>query len=93
MNPLRHLLLVAALFFAQLAAGAHAVEHATGDGDALPGHACQLCLVTHDFGAALPAAFSLPPVVAPVLPEPGLIPAGRSAVPPPPPSQRGPPTA
>ena len=93
MNPLRHLLLVVALVVAQLAAGAHAVEHATGDGDALPGHACQLCLVTHDFGAALPAAFALPPVVAPALPAPAPIPAGRSAVPPPPPSQRGPPAA
>ena len=93
MNPLRHLLLVVALVVAQLAAGAHAVEHAAGDNDALPGHACQLCLVTHDFGAALPAAFVLPPVVAPALPAPALIPAGRSAVPPPSPSQRGPPAA
>ena len=30
MNPLRHLLLVAVFLFAQLAAGAHAVEHAAG---------------------------------------------------------------
>jgi hypothetical protein len=92
-NSLRHLLLVAALVFAQLAAGAHAVEHAAGDSDALPGHACQLCLVAHDFGAALPASFSLPPAVAPALPAAAPIPAGRSAVPPPPPSQRGPPAA
>ncbi|MBL8405064.1 MAG: hypothetical protein JNL16_11035 [Dechloromonas sp.] len=64
MNPLRHLLLVAALVLAQLLAGAHAVEHAAGNEDALPTHACLLCLTAHDLGVALPSVASLPPVVA-----------------------------
>ncbi|WP_150430580.1 hypothetical protein [Dechloromonas sp. CZR5] len=64
MNPLRHLLLVAALVLVQLLAGAHAVEHAAGNEDALPTHACLLCLTAHDLGVALPSVASLPPVVA-----------------------------
>jgi hypothetical protein len=63
-NPLRHLLLVAVLLFAQLAAGAHAVEHAAGNDDGLPTHVCQLCLAAQDLGAALPSLAALPPVVA-----------------------------
>lgn len=91
MNPLRHLLLVAVLLLAQLLAGAHAVEHAAGDEDGLPTHACQLCLATHDLGTALPALAALPPVVAQhVVPE-ALTAHGRSALPAPVASQRGPP--
>ena len=93
MNPLRHLLLVAAIVLAQLAGTAHAIEHAADDPGTPPGHSCALCLVAHDLGAALPAAVLQPAVVAPGLPAPPAIPAGRSAVPPPPPSQRGPPAA
>lgn len=93
MNPLRHLLLVAALVLAQLAGTAHALEHAVDDPGAPPGYSCALCLAAHDLGAALPASVPLPPVVAPTLPAPAAMPAGRSAVPPPLPSQRGPPAA
>jgi hypothetical protein len=92
-NPLRHLLLVVALVFAQLAAGAHALEHAVEEPGALPGHSCAFCLAAHDLGDALPAVVSLPPTVAPALPAPAPIPAGRVAVPAPSPSQRGPPAA
>jgi hypothetical protein len=92
-NPLRHLLLVFALVFAQLAGTVHALEHGADDAGVPPGHSCALCLAAHDLGAALPAAVLQPAVVAPGLPVPPAIPAGRSAVPPPPPSQRGPPTA
>lgn len=93
MNPLRHLLLVVLLFFAQLAAGVHAVEHAAGNEGGLPTHACQFCLAAHDLGAALPSLAVLPPVLAiPLVPE--VLPAhGRSALPPPAAPQRGPPLA
>lgn len=93
MNPLRRLLLVVALVFAQLAGTAHALEHAMDDAGVAPGYSCALCLAAHDLGAALPASVPVPATAAPVLPAPAPIPAGRSAFPPPPPSQRGPPAA
>lgn len=91
MNPLRHLLLVALLLVAQLLAGAHAVEHAVANDEALPTHACQLCLTAHDLGMALPSVVALPPVVAvQLLPE--VLPShDREAFPAPVASQRGPP--
>jgi len=92
-NPLRHLLLVAVLFFAQLAAGAHAVGHAADNKSGLPAHTCELCLAAHDLGSALPSLVSLPPVVtATLLPE-VRNPQGRSAFPPPAAPQRGPPNS
>lgn len=91
MHPLRQLLLVAVLLFAQLAAGAHAVEHAAGNDDTLPAHACQLCLTAHDLGSALPSIAALPPVIAARLAPDAERPTGRSALPPPPATQRAPP--
>ena len=91
MLHLRHLLLVAVLFFAQLAAGAHAVEHAAGNDDGLPTHACQLCLAAHDLGAALPSLVALLPVQAVLLVPESFSAHGRGAFPAPVPTQRGPP--
>lgn len=93
MSPLRHLLLVALLVFAQLLAGAHAVGHAAGDDEALATHACELCLATHNLASALPSLAALPPVIATRLtPElPAFNP--RADKPAPQPSQRGPPAA
>jgi hypothetical protein len=94
MLQLRHLLLVAVLFFAQLAAGAHAVEHAVDfdKGDkGLPTHACQLCLAAHDLGAALPSLAALPPVLAVQLVPESFSAHARSAFPAPAATQRGPP--
>jgi len=92
-NPLRQFLLVAVLLFAQLAAGAHAIEHAASKEGALPTHVCELCLVAHDLGASLPSLAALPPVVAVVLVPETLDSHPRSAFPPPAACQRGPPTA
>ena len=93
MNPLRHLLLVAVLVFAQLAAGVHAVGHAADNEGGLPTHTCELCLTVHDLGAALPALVLPPPVVATqVVPE-ALRCHARRAFPPPAAPQRGPPIA
>ncbi len=91
MNPLRHLLLVAVLLFAQLAAGVHAVEHAAGNDDGLPTHVCQLCLTAQDLGAALPSLAALPPVVAQQFVPETLPVEGRSALPPPAARQGAPP--
>lgn len=91
MHPLRHLLLVVALVFAQLAAGAHAVDHAVGKDGALPAHACELCLAAHDLGAALSGVVSLPPIVDLVLVPEALSFFARSHLPPPRASQRAPP--
>lgn len=92
-NPLRHLLLVAALVLAQLAAGVHAVEHAAGSDEGLPGHACQLCLTAQDLGAALPSiAQTVGATASGIVPE-ALPDTGRSALPAPTASQRGPPAA
>lgn len=93
MNPLRHFLLVAVLFFAQLAAGAHAVEHAAGKEGTLPTHVCELCLAAHDLGSALPSlAVPLPlPAGTLVFEIQQLQP--RAAMPAPPARQRGPPAA
>jgi hypothetical protein len=92
-NSLRHLLLVVALLFAQVAAGAHAVEHAATQEGTLAKHACELCLAAHDLGSALPSLAALPPVVAqgtePEAPEIR----GRLALPPPLARQRDPPAA
>ena len=91
MNPLRHLLLVAVLLFAQLAAGAHAVGHAANDEGGVPKHACELCLAAHDLSTALPSLAVLPPVVPPQLvPTPAPI-SGRASLPAPRAAQRGPP--
>ena len=93
MNPLRHLLLVAVLLFAQLAAGAHAVSHAADNERGLPAHTCELCLAAHDLGAALPTLASLPPVVLLQLVPEALHCHARSAFPPPAAVQQGPPAA
>ena len=91
MNPLRHLLLVISLVFAQLAIGAHAVEHVADPADAALTHACEICLAAHDLGQAMPTVAVLPTVlplwlipVTPVLHP-------RAAEPAPHPVQRGPP--
>ncbi|MFZ2266055.1 MAG: hypothetical protein WAV95_00610 [Azonexus sp.] len=93
MNPLRHFLLVAVLLFAQLAAGAHAVEHAAGKEGTLPTHACELCLAAHDLGSALPSLAVLPPVVASCVVPEALQTQARTAFPPPLARQRDPPAA
>jgi hypothetical protein len=90
-NSLRQFLLVAVLLFAQLAAGAHAVEHAVGKDGALPTHACELCLATHNLGSALPSLAALPPVLAVQLVPASFVAHGRSAFPAPVATQRGPP--
>jgi len=92
-NSLRHLLLVAVLLFAQLAAGVHAVGHAADNEPGLPTHACELCLAAHDLGSALPSLAALPPVALAVLVPESLQSHDRSAFPPPAAPQRGPPTA
>jgi hypothetical protein len=92
-NSLRHLLLVAALLFAQLAAGAHAVGHAADNESGLPTHACELCLVAHDLGAALPSLAALPPVQVPGLAPEALVAQGRTVFPPPAAAQRAPPNS
>jgi len=92
-NPLRHLLLVVVLLFAQMAAGAHAVEHAANQEGTLTKHACELCLAGHDLGSALPSLASLPPVIAQrIAPDIREI-QGRIALPPPLARQRDPPIA
>jgi hypothetical protein len=90
-QAIRQILLVAALVFAQLAAGAHAVEHAAGDRDGMPAYACQLCLASHDLGAALPSLAPPLPVIVAAVPAATHIPAGRLSLAPPPACQRGPP--
>lgn len=60
MQPLRHLLLAGFLFFAQMVAGAHAVGHAADHEDGSLPHVCELCLVAHDLGTALPTLAVLP---------------------------------
>ena len=91
MNPLRRLLLVAVLVFAQLAAGAHAVGHAADNDSGLPGHVCELCLAAHDLGTALPALVALPPPAVPGFVREALRTHERRAFPPPAAPQRGPP--
>ena len=93
MNSLRHLLLVAILLFAQLAAGAHAVGHAADNEKGLPAHTCELCLAAHDLGSALPSVVTLLPVAAPQLIPESLNSLGRKAFPAPTASQRAPPLA
>lgn len=91
MPDFRHLLLAFALFFAQLAAGAHAVGHGLGDEDALPTHACEQCLAGHNLGAALPGVALLLPAPVPA-PLPEALPAtGRHRLPAPGPRQGAPP--
>lgn len=94
MNLLRHFLLVFALVFAQLAAGAHAVEHVASDAQGLPStHACELCLVAHNLGSGLPVVLALPPVVPVVLAPDATVPAGRFFLLPPLARQGAPPFA
>lgn len=93
MNPLRHLLLVLALVFAQLAAGAHAIEHVAQEGKGLPQHVCELCLAGYDLGSSLPSVAALPAAGwASVLVDIRL-PSDRAALPAPLARQRGPPLA
>jgi len=92
-NSLRHLLLVAVLFFAQLAAGAHAIGHAVDNEGALPAHTCELCLAAHDLASALPSLAVLPPVVATCVRPEALQTHARTAFPPPLARQRDPPFA
>lgn len=93
MNPLRHLLLVVVLFVAQLAAGAHAIEHAASKEGPLPNHVCELCLAAHDLGSALPAmAAALPPALPQAAPDIEF-PTPRAALPPPLARQGAPPRA
>lgn len=91
MNPLRRLLLVAVLLFAQLAAGAHAVGHAANNDSGLPGHVCELCLAAHDLGTGLPSLAALPPAAAAGFVSEPLRTHERAAFPPPAAPQRGPP--
>ncbi|NTV69608.1 MAG: hypothetical protein HGA71_05615 [Azonexaceae bacterium] len=91
MLHLRRLLLVVVLLFAQLAAGAHAVEHAASNDDGLPTHVCQLCLAAHDLGVALPSLAALPPVLALQFVPTSFSAHGRSAFPAPIATQQGPP--
>ena len=93
MNALRHYLLVVLLVCAQLAVGAHAVEHALGNDEAIPTHTCELCLAAHDLGAALPSLAVLPPLVLPGLPTAFGYLNDRPAWPAPVACQRGPPVA
>lgn len=92
MNSLRHLLLVVVFLFAQLATGAHAIGH-TGDNEpGVPDHSCSLCLAAHDLGSGLPTLANPPPVLAVSFIPECVDCAGRSALPPPAASQRGPPS-
>lgn len=50
---LLHLLLAFLLLSAQALVAMHAVEHAVQEGKGAPTHVCELCLATHDLGAAL----------------------------------------
>lgn len=92
MNSLRHFLLVVVLLFAQLAAGAHAVEHATGNKEGLATHTCELCLAAHDLGAALPSLAALPALAFAHLAPEVLALEGRAVFPAPAACQRGPPS-
>ena len=92
-RPVHRLFLVLVLFFAQLAAGAHAVEHAGNRDDGLPTHTCELCLAGHSLGAALPSVAVLPLLsLAPSVPEAPPL-AGRTCLPPPAARQGAPPHA
>ena len=91
MNSLRHLLLVAALLFAQLLAGAHAVEHVANKDGGLPTHLCELCLAAHDLGDGLPGYAMLPVVVQTPLQLECISADGRSALPAPQARQGAPP--
>ncbi len=93
MTALQRLLLAFVVFFAQLAAGMHAVEHAGGKEGALPAHTCELCLAAHDLGAALPSLAAVP-LAAPPQGAPAAAPAiGRAFLPAPAPRQGAPPFA
>jgi hypothetical protein len=92
-NSLRHLLLVAVLLFAQVAAGAHAIDHAVDNESSLPKHACELCLTAHNLGAALHSVAVLPPLALSHLAPEEQQTNDRGALPPPVACQRGPPAA
>ena len=93
MTALHRFLLVCVLFFAQVAAGAHAVEHGAGEEGPLPSHVCELCLAAHDLGSALPSLAALPPIVPPQgMPEATPV-TGRGFLPAPPARQGAPPFA
>lgn len=93
MNFLRHLLLAAVLVFSQLAASAHAVEHLVQDEGGLPKHACELCLGAQNLSAGLTSS-AIPPPVSVCFLRPAILDShDRGALPAPPASQRGPPSA
>ena len=91
MIKLRQILLVAALLFAQLVAGAHAVEHVVGKEKGLPTHVCELCLAAHDLGSGLPGNAVLPAVAALKSPQESTSVDGRSGFPAPQARQGAPP--
>jgi hypothetical protein len=88
---LRQILLVAALLFAQLLAGVHAVEHVAGKEGGLPTHICELCLAAHDLGAGLPGYATLPVAAQAHPPLESISVDGRSAFPVPQARQGAPP--
>jgi hypothetical protein len=88
---LRQILLVAALLFAQLVAGAHAVEHVAGKEKGLPTHVCELCLAAHDLGEGLPGHAMLPVVAQAHPPMESTSVDGRSVFPAPQARQGAPP--
>lgn len=93
MLSLRHLLLAVLLFAAQWAANLHAMEHALGEAEGMPPHACEWCLAAHDLGDALPGVAT--PLAAPAVFAPPLPPVlfGRTALRPPEVRQGAPPAA
>lgn len=93
MVSLRRFLLAFVLLAAQLAAGAHAIEHAAGKEGALPGHVCPLCVASHDLGAALPGMALLPPLIGFVQVPEAIAFSARSHLPAPAARQGAPPLA
>lgn len=89
----RRLVLIFVLCFAQLAAGAHAVEHAMTKEGPVPSHVCELCLAAHDLGAGLPVLAAMPPPDIPVRVFEAALFAGRSHLPALPARQGAPPAA
>ena len=91
---LRRLILVAFLLAAQLAAGAHALEHFGVKADEhAPDQRCSVCLLAHDLSAALTASVpDLPPSQASIVLV-SVLPTGRSSLQALNPYQRGPPAA
>ncbi|MGE5769915.1 MAG: hypothetical protein ACM32G_06440 [Betaproteobacteria bacterium] len=91
MNPLRQILLVFVVVIAQWVSAAHAVEHAVEVDGTVAAHTCPLCLTAQDLGAALPSLAQQSSAITPRLVPESLAAHARAALPPPLPSQRGPP--